>query len=77
LSADGESIALVAPDRSIIDSVDFTAQAADVSSGRLTDGGTMAARKSADFLSLLPAPLTPELTRMLCGLARSHALKIN
>jgi hypothetical protein len=40
LAAEGETIALLAPDRSVVDSVTFTQQTADISFGRLTDGGS-------------------------------------
>jgi hypothetical protein len=39
LSADGELIALYAPDGSLVDSVTFGASARDVSGGRIPDGG--------------------------------------
>lgn len=39
LAAEGESITLIAPDGSIVDSVTFGQQSADVSSGRSPDGG--------------------------------------
>ncbi len=45
LSGDGESIALFAPDGSLIDSVSFGPQAPNVSSGRSPDGG-----ETIDFL---------------------------
>jgi len=43
LAAEGEGIALFAPDGSVVDSVTFGAQAADVSYGRISDGGTQIA----------------------------------
>ncbi len=47
LAVEGESIALLAPDGSVIDSVTFGQQAADVSSGRTPDGGTVGVLSSA------------------------------
>ncbi|HTG44256.1 MAG TPA: lamin tail domain-containing protein, partial [Verrucomicrobiae bacterium] len=40
LSADGENLGLFAPDGSVIDSISFQAQTADVSEGRIRDGGS-------------------------------------
>jgi hypothetical protein len=47
LAAEGEGIALIAPDGSVINSVTFGQQAADVSSGRTPDGGAIGVLASA------------------------------
>ncbi|HWB04052.1 MAG TPA: lamin tail domain-containing protein [Verrucomicrobiales bacterium] len=40
LSSDGESLTLLAPDSTVVDTVTFGAQVSDVSQGRTPDGGT-------------------------------------
>lgn len=64
LDKEGESIALFAPDGTLIDAVTFGAQATDVSQGRMPDGGTSIqtlAAASPGGINLPPAPEFSEL----------------
>nr|MDP0502768.1 lamin tail domain-containing protein [Verrucomicrobiota bacterium JB025] len=68
LSKNGEAIALIAPDGSVIDSVTFAAQSPDQSEGRLPDGGdSIAAMTPSPGLANPVVNTAPELNPIADG----------